>query len=486
MTLSTCVLFAFQAKLISFTLRHLQQSTRPTKTKDKSEAASGSSKKRRKSVAFTNDTKTEDGNSAQALFQDWAAQNQADQDTGFTPSEVAQFSEPSSTQTTHDPEGISLPQRPAKKEKKQKKPKSTPAKTSEQDTPTEKKTKVRHSKTSDRPTPEYINYLQQFHTDRPSWKFNKSKQNDLLKNVWNIYRITPENDEALVEYISGLQGANAQQRLRTQAQETLDGLKKELSSALADEAQDLDMSTAADRQQAYERVVQKELARQLEGGKVDPKDEKDSRETQRQRQAQDDRAEKVLGINIAAALGLPKESITNGNATQPPARPETARMLKRKRDRGRVVESDSSSSSDSSSDSSSESSSASDSDPGSDGSGSDTDSDSGGDKPAPKKPKKNSRTNGTISISSSSSSSSSSSDDSDADSEDSDDASSGSGGSSGSSGSIGSSSDDDDNDDDSTNASKKKAPKPKKENVPFDKDFLDQVFPKKKFAFQKK
>ena len=48
---------------------------------------------RRKSVTFTPDTKTSDGNSASNLFKKWVAE-QKGSDADFTPAEVAQFTEP--------------------------------------------------------------------------------------------------------------------------------------------------------------------------------------------------------------------------------------------------------------------------------------------------------------------------------------------------------------------------------------------------------
>ena len=97
----------------------------------------------------------------------------------------------------------------------------------------------------------YLEYLDQFHNDRENWKFNKSKQNDLLKNFLNIYRIPPSYDTALSAYIEGLQGEGARQRLRDQAGRVITELKNATQKELPDDVSVKDMSTPEARVIAY-------------------------------------------------------------------------------------------------------------------------------------------------------------------------------------------------------------------------------------------
>ncbi|OUM55406.1 hypothetical protein BVG19_g4937 [[Candida] boidinii] len=61
---------------------------------------------------------------------------------------------------------------------------------------------------NERPPPpekDQLLYLKSFHTDRENWKFSKQKQNWIFKNIKTI----PEDySEALVDYISGVQGGS--------------------------------------------------------------------------------------------------------------------------------------------------------------------------------------------------------------------------------------------------------------------------------------
>ncbi|KAG9549131.1 hypothetical protein KCU97_g20253, partial [Aureobasidium melanogenum] len=186
----------------------------------------------RKSVVFSNDTKKQDGDSAQTYFQAWANDEldyYAQKAAAYDAAEAAKAAEknkieestksvsiqPEATQEadltskTANKESKSAAKEEKKKAKKEKKEKKkedqateadeettnkddTPQTTSETETTAVKKVKVRTPKdNTNKPVPDYVRYLEQYHNDRPSWKFNKSKQNDLLKNIWNIYRVPP-------------------------------------------------------------------------------------------------------------------------------------------------------------------------------------------------------------------------------------------------------------------------------------------------------
>ncbi|KAK6433671.1 hypothetical protein LTR95_010150 [Oleoguttula sp. CCFEE 5521] len=151
---------------------------------------------RKKSVTFTPETKLEDGDRIAEIFEAWDKGELVGADVEPLPRE-----EVTPTITTADEaEEASPPPLPAK----------------------EKKSKPKHGKKSDSSeTVAYLQYLDQFILDKPHWKFNKAKQNDLLRNAFNIYRIPSSYTAWLLDYISGLSGAAARQRLREGAQEVL-------------------------------------------------------------------------------------------------------------------------------------------------------------------------------------------------------------------------------------------------------------------------
>lgn len=69
--------------------------------------------------------------------------------------------------------------------------------------------------------PAYLRYLQLFYSDRDSWKFNKSKQNGLLKNLFDIDSLPAEHDPAILQYVEGLQGNAARDRVIADADSVL-------------------------------------------------------------------------------------------------------------------------------------------------------------------------------------------------------------------------------------------------------------------------
>ena len=151
---------------------------------------------KRKSVAFTPETKTEDGDSVKQLYHTWLAEQKAE-DQSFTPDHAGQalkLASPSPRPPANDP--------PAKKAKKPKKENTkNPA------PPQPSATTSSSSHTS-------LDYLTLYHTSRPTWKFNKSKQTHLLKHLFDPLRIPPSHDPPISSYLAGLQGASARARIR--------------------------------------------------------------------------------------------------------------------------------------------------------------------------------------------------------------------------------------------------------------------------------
>ena len=319
----------------------------------------------------------------------------------------------------------------------------------------------------------YLDYLSQFHSDKSNWKFNKTKQTDLLKNLFNIYRVPTEYNEALLAYIDGLQGLGAKQRLWSQASQLIADLKNSVVSDLPKDAKDTDMSTPEARRTAYIDAEEREVKRLQALAQPDAKAEEEIHETARRRRAQDERATEILLLrSLTSELGLPSnEPSTNHSQNKQLPTPGSlsksdsalsARAKKRKR-KARTADSDSDSSSSSDSDS---------------------DSNSGKKTSAKGKAKGKKSILETAESSSDTSSSDSSSSDSDSDSSDtgsdSDASSSDSSSSEEDSDASSSSSEEEQQPKKKLKGTKQKATKKTDEDVPFDKDFLDSAFGQQK------
>lgn len=409
--------------------------------------ATPSSLKRHKSVSFSQDTKTEDGSSAQNLFQAWVDEQNAAESVGASETLV------SGTK---------------KKPKKSKAEKSSTTETKDG----EQQVKARTPK-SGKEAPAYLQYLQQYHADRESWKFNKSKQNDLLKNIWNVYRISPEHNEALAIYISGLQGAAARQRLREAAKTILEEAVSQLESKLSEtaeklsiESEQLKMEDPAARVAALDTALHRRLEKLHQLGQLSDSDYEEEKETGRTAKERAIRAD-LLGATLRSD---PQDDVKAQTGSIPTPQnassgaPDVAKPLTRRRSRkARTAGSGSDDSSSSSS------------------SNSDSDSDDGGTSVTKKRK-----------TGASSNTSATSSDDNSASSEDESDDSSSSGDSDNDSSSESESESDGDSDSDASPPLKAKKqqqqpsrpPKredtPPKKAVPFDKELLDKVYASRK------
>lgn len=80
------------------------------------------------------------------------------------------------------------------------------------------KSKIKHQSNS---VPRYLDYLDQFYNSRESWKFNKSIQTSLLKDIFNIPRLPSKYDPMLLSYLQGLQGEAAKHRVCQGAEDVL-------------------------------------------------------------------------------------------------------------------------------------------------------------------------------------------------------------------------------------------------------------------------
>jgi len=230
-------------------------------------------------VTFTPDTKEEDGFSASRLFKEWASEDQASSSSEQPPQQVP-------------PSGVKSSKREKKRKKQQ--PDNVPAGTKDsQQEPSKPITQ------SDLPViPEYVHYLQQYHTDKANWKFNKKKQKDVLKNLFNVYRIPPEHKDALVAYISGLQGAGALQRLLEDAEAVLKALLER--QGRAEEVEGMESRSA--RKANYEAALQRELEKLNTVGVGLSEYTRDQIQEMRQEYERGKRAEAVLSVLLTKEL----------------------------------------------------------------------------------------------------------------------------------------------------------------------------------------
>ena len=190
--------------------------TPPNITTSTTSTVEPSTVKRRKSVAFTSETKTQDGESSQQLFQTWHA-NWVAEDPSFDPSTISpalKVIAAKPADVTISPQELakcsppSFPSISAPKEKKPKKPKK-------------KKIKARplHPSQSTNNQAEHpaLKYLTNYHISRETWKFSKPHQNHLLRHLFSLSHIPFSYDPALLAYLRGLEGASARSRIRQQA-----------------------------------------------------------------------------------------------------------------------------------------------------------------------------------------------------------------------------------------------------------------------------
>ena len=197
----------------------------------------GPNVERRKSVTFSADTKQEDGDSIAHLKQQIAAVEERSVD--------------------------SANQREQEHEEEQK-PGSTKARA-------KKKRKQTKLKEDDRLTPHspqpYLEYLENYHKSRDTWKFSKPLQIQLFKHVLCLDLVPSSYDSALISYLKGLQSAGASERLRDQASkireadETWLNAQNPEKDVHPDRRQKMDLSPDVERDTRNWEAYRAELAR---------------------------------------------------------------------------------------------------------------------------------------------------------------------------------------------------------------------------------
>ncbi|KAJ4991508.1 hypothetical protein SVAN01_02889 [Stagonosporopsis vannaccii] len=248
--------------------------------RDRSKDSSGSPPRtdRRKSVAFTPDTKRVDGDSGQTWFKKWAAEQK-----GEDPEALTQPSFTSAPATIEDSKKKEKREKKEKKDKVSAKEKEAAAYAASAAAKEEQSAAQPASEPSklpkdikDKPAAAaaaakgkkkdpsiYISYLTQYYKDRDNWKFNKAKQNDVVDNALNVFRIPDEHSDALLEYIKGLKGAGVIERLREKTLATIKELDAEEAKAPAE--MDQEAQKAAKNAALQERVAKERKRRKVEG-----------------------------------------------------------------------------------------------------------------------------------------------------------------------------------------------------------------------------
>ena len=286
---------------------------------------------RRKSVTFTPETKQEDGFSALSFSRQQFQSQSSDQSQSESP-------QPDSAPTQSEKKIKRLKTKQSREVEDADYPSSKPAIVSESpalgiaSTATEtagarsspeaqpsrdtddangsKKKKAKDKSSESRAITSSIEYLQQFSQDRALWRFNKKKQTILLKNLFDIHLIPLQHDQVIVEYISGLQGEAARQRLIETATSILQSIAEK-----QDDFEMQSMESEEARRRAYADALKKEIMR-YERSNVEPNesDEKQLADTKREIE-RGQRAEAVL-------FKLLEKELYPGKYAQPNATPQ--------------------------------------------------------------------------------------------------------------------------------------------------------------------
>jgi hypothetical protein len=293
---------------------------------------------KRKSVSFTPETKQEDGFSASRIFRSYLPPGHP---RSLTQEVVVEES------TEARPES---PSKSPKQETKIKKKKSKSNDQSHKD-PAPQNSTSKPDKPDDQKIPPYLQYLQLYHHDRSNWKFQSIQQKQLLKNIFNLYRIPDAYTAALANYVSGLKSLGSRILLAKQADEIL----REFHNAHSGEPLKLSMESLGARKQAYQAALQRaQEQHKARGGKNSEYEENQLLEEHNAR-IRAERAEKILfeALNLELDTKLISaicaEPAADANPDEPAEKEEQVQSKRKRKARTHVSDDESSSSSSSSS-----------------------------------------------------------------------------------------------------------------------------------------
>lgn len=246
-------------------------------------------------MTFTSDTKVEDGSSASTPFKNGTSDQQQN-GTGATETDQ-ELAEP--------------PSKSKKRSKADRKRVENEAATATDDLASQQ-------------VPEYVRYIELFHHDKDSWKFNKNKQNDLFKNLFNVYRIPSEHNEAISHYLSGLQGVGARQHLIGTATAVLKDVatKESEFDSISDDMSGLESGEA--RRRAYSAALHRHIERWQRSGAGRGEDDDRQLEEMRVDVEKGRRAETVLHQLLQKDLRS-EQTTTEQNGSQSGHNPASTR-----------------------------------------------------------------------------------------------------------------------------------------------------------------
>ncbi|MCJ1450754.1 hypothetical protein MMC28_001088 [Mycoblastus sanguinarius] len=276
---------------------------------------------KRKSVSFTPETKTQDGDSVKQLYRTWVA-SQVAKNPSFNPLTASPALKSVTPATFASPETSSsfIPTSA---------PSPTPKKTEVKKAKSKTKPKSsQYPSTSDpsQPSPA-VSYLQTHHTDLEHWKFSKPHQNHLLKHLFSLSHLPSFCDSALLSYFKGLQGS-ARSRVRQEALAIREEDAKWLASDSSDDKERMENETNAQclarRRRDYEAAVSH--IKEVLQSKEDAREERDwsslgDEEEWEERLSRRRRAEVVLwGVGdvesvVEDAFALPKEAVSGNSGS---------------------------------------------------------------------------------------------------------------------------------------------------------------------------
>lgn len=210
--------------------------------------------KARKSVSFTPETKTEDGDSTRELFMQWVSE-QKTADPSF---EVPEYIPPPTllSETSAEPSPSNQSEQ-SSKVNKLKRPNARAK--------TESRGKDKLNRNSQRSTGNprisvALEYLTAFTTSPSNWKFSKNHQKYLWKHLFDLDAIPSSYDFDLYKYLLGLKGTSSRQRLRSTALQKREENEMWLSDLLDAEIGD-DARGRKRKREEYDNAWKREKAR---------------------------------------------------------------------------------------------------------------------------------------------------------------------------------------------------------------------------------
>ena len=169
---------------------------------------------KQKSVSFTPETKTEDGEGVKQLYTAWLEKQKAD-DPSFDLSKISPALR-SVKSAVIDEQELAVLTDPTSKPSQKNTRKRLREEWESKHGRKKKDSKPAPEATDTSPNQTTLNYLQTYHATPDHWKFSKVQQNNLLKHLYSPTYIPPSYDPALLSYLRGLKGW-ARSRIRTEA-----------------------------------------------------------------------------------------------------------------------------------------------------------------------------------------------------------------------------------------------------------------------------